>query len=92
MADLFSLKDTKSWIGAWGAEYRERSGVSQIKKFAAHVDRVAAEQRANFESATSGGRVPHWCKPAEYRVCVELLEATARRARRGLWPPGGSNA
>lgn len=86
MADLFDLKDTQSWIAAWRDEYRFGHGLPAISKFADRVERVAVEQRANFESATSNGRAPHWCKPAEYRQCVELLEKTARRARRGIWP------
>jgi hypothetical protein len=86
MADLFNLTQTRSWIASWRDEYRGRAGTAQVKRFASHVERVAVEQRANFESATSGGRAPHWCKPAEYQKCVELLEATAKRARRGLWP------
>ncbi len=86
MSDLFNLRETRSWIAAWRDEYRGRAGTGQVKSFAVRVERVAAEQRANFESCTSGGRAPHWCKPTEYRQCVELLERTARRARRGIWP------
>jgi len=86
MADLFNLKDTQEWIGSWSNEYRGRRGLGTVKRFAVYVERVAVEQRANFESCTSGGRAPHWCKPAEYRACVELLENTARRARGGIWP------
>lgn len=86
MADLFNLKDTQSLVAAWRDEYRIGRGLPAISLFAGHVERAAKEQRANYESATSGNRAPTWCKPAEYLKCVELLETTARRARRGIWP------
>lgn len=79
MSCLAKLPETKEWIASWKGHYLH--SVNGTENLAARFERVAREQRANFESCVRGRRFPRGYNEVEYRRCVELLEKEARDAR-----------
>lgn len=80
--NLSRMHATAKYIRDW----KEHCGRTDwgLPHYYRHMKAIAEEQRANYESCTSGGRTPGWCDPDEYRQCVELLEAEVAATVRRL--------
>jgi len=73
MSRMYKREEVSEWVREWREYYG--SNVTGFRKRAA---RTYGEQLANYLSCTNGGKVPHWCDPAEYRDCLDYLWVAAK--------------